>query len=104
MPTLIPWLGYCEYYSENGWTGFADLDFFGYIPRSGTSAFYDGLLVALCGFFCEEGHWNFCGGYLDLEITFGNKGSFSILILMNMVGLTDKMILYLRDLERSTEK
>lgn len=43
-------------------------------------------------------------GYLDLEITFGNRSSFSILILMNMVGLTDKIILYLRDLEISTEK
>lgn len=43
-------------------------------------------------------------GYLDLEITFGNRGSFSVLILMNVVGLTDKMILYLRGLERSPEK
>lgn len=82
----------------------ADLDFFGYITKSGTCGFYDGLLAALCGFSCEEGHWSFCGGYLDLEITFGNRGSFAILILMNIVGLADKMILYLSDLERSTEK
>lgn len=83
---------------------FSDLDLFGYIPRRGTSTFYDGLLVALCGFFCEEGHWNFCDGYLGLEISFVNRGSFAILILMNMVDLADKMILFLSDLERSTEK